>query len=188
MLEAERDKYRRVWSSHGYRAQSDGEAIVVYAHHVMGCQFGETLIDWGCGTGRPAKLFEALGLRVTGLDIADNCLDEDCDIPLVVGSMWDPPFLESDYAFSSDALEHVPEEFIGLALDAIAKGTRKAAYIQVDTVADISGPAMKPPVVLHLTIRPASWWHRQLMARWTMVIPCAGSFSRVGFLCIDPLR
>ncbi len=185
-LEAqERDKYLNVWGYSSYRNQADGAPVVDRAFELMGCKPGETLIDWGCGTGLPAAQLAALGLVVTGFDIAANCLNEGIDIPLVVGCLWSPPAgLEADYGFSTDVMEHIPPDAIDLAFDAIAARTRKAAYIQVDTAPDISGPRMNPPTTLHLTVEPSEWWTEQLRARWREVTLHPGTFSRVGFLCL----
>lgn len=185
----ERRKYERMWDDDRYRKQSDGEPVAQYAFHLMGCEAGETLIDWGCGTGKATAHLRNMGLKVLGFDIAENCLDGDYldIIPLVVGALWNPPDdLIADYAFCTDVLEHIPPRLVGKSLDAIAYHTRKAAYIQVDTVLDISGPAMKPPLVLHLTVQPQEWWLVQLKKRWESVRNCPGTYTREGFLCIGP--
>jgi hypothetical protein len=182
--DTEREKYQRVWTHHSYRAQADGVPVVGLAFRGMKCKRGESLIDWGCGTGLPAQAFVEYGLKVTAFDIAENCLNQGINVPLVVGCLWSPPpGLESDYGFSADVLEHIPPDKIDLALDAIRARTRKAAYFQVDTVADISGPRMQPPLVLHLTIRDGEWWREQLASRWSSVIDYPGAYTRVGFLC-----
>jgi 2-polyprenyl-3-methyl-5-hydroxy-6-metoxy-1,4-benzoquinol methylase len=181
----EKEKYLTVWNHREYRTQCDGEPVVEHAHVSMGCVMGESVIDWGCGTGRCAAAFQRFGLLAIGFDIADNCLDANVNVPLVVGTMWNPPaeLPESDYAFCADVLEHLPEVYVGAALDAIADRTRKAAYIQVDTVLDTSGPKMKPPMRLHLTVRPHDWWLDELKKRWASVLVQPASYTRSGFLC-----
>lgn len=184
-LADETRKYLRVWRRNDYRDQCDGLPVVGYACHIMNCSPGDTLIDWGCGTGKASKAFAGLGLQVTGFDIASNCLDSDVKVPLVVGTIWDPPSeLAAQYGFCTDVLEHLPEDKVGLALEAIRQRTERAAYIQVDTAADIFGAKMEPPVRLHLTVQPAEWWHEMVASRWPIIKPCAGSYSRAGFLCL----
>lgn len=189
-LLSEAGKYERAWQMPGYRDQSDGAPVLERAFEAMGCQPGETLIDWGCGSGRDAAWFANRGLQVTGFDIAANCLDPSIrNICLTVGTLWNPPDdLMAEYAFSADVLEHVPPEFIHDALQAIALRTRKAAYIQVDTVEDTSGKQMNPPEILHLTVQPAEWWGEQLRKYWGSVLERDGAWSRVGFLCGFPMR
>jgi methyltransferase family protein len=159
----------------------------------MGCKPGQTLIDWGCGNGPPAAKLAAKGLRVIGLDIADNCLDADVHIPLVVAPMWSPPDdLRADYAFSTDALEHVPEDMIGRTLDVIRERTSIAAFFQIYTMVDVSGDNMDPPVRLHLTIRDGDWWEKEIRSRWSDVTRMVGinhygfvdpDYPRVEFVC-----
>lgn len=183
-IESERAKYLRVWEWNNYRRQADGDAVVDMAFEMMGCKRGETLIDWGCGTGMPAQKLAAKGLKVTGFDIAENCLNAGINIPLVVGCLWEPPAaLEADYGFCTDVLEHLPEDRIQTALGEIKARSRKAAFIQVDTVLDISGPRMDPPLRLHLTVKPCSWWQWNLERHWNSVTPIQGTYSRWAFLC-----
>lgn len=183
-LESERAKYRRVWEWNPYRKQADGEPVVDTAFKLMGCQPGESLIDWGCGTGIPAQMFAKKGLTVTGFDIAPNCLNEGIDIPLVVGCLWEPPFgLYADYGFCTDVLEHLPEEHVQTALGEIKARSVKAAFIQVDTVLDTSGPKMNPPQRLHLTVQPMSWWKWNLERHWNSVQEMPGTYSRWSFFC-----
>lgn len=183
--DSERDKYLRVWADRSYGTQTDGLPAVSSAFRGMGCQPGETLIDWGCGTGRAAKNFRDMGLRVTGFDIAHNCLAEGVDVPLVVGCIWEPPRdLAADYGFCTDVLEHVPPDYLDQALDTLYWRAEKATFIQIDTVLDISGPAMDPPEVLHLSVYDRWWWEDELAARWRAVIGSKGLYTRWRFLCL----
>jgi 2-polyprenyl-3-methyl-5-hydroxy-6-metoxy-1,4-benzoquinol methylase len=177
-------KYRRVWGDPRYRKQADGDAVVHLAWYGLRMEPGESLIDWGCGSGRPAAEFARRGMNVTGFDIADNCLDPGIDIPLVVGTMWNPPAdLSADYGFCTDVLEHIPTEHVRTCLAVIAARCPKGALLQVDTELDISGPAMKPPTRLHLTVWSRECWEGVIREYWPRVDVIKGTFSRWGFLC-----
>ena len=182
--DSERVKYERVWDDSRYRTQTDGLPAVFRAFRGMGCKPGETLIDWGCGTGRAAKLFADKGLQVTCFDIAANAMDSSIELPFVQGCLWEPPDgLEADYGFCADVLEHIPPDYIEASLSTIYWRSKIAAFIQVDTVRDISGALMEPPEVLHLCVRKKKWWQDQLEAFWSEVIPSQGAFTRWQFLC-----
>lgn len=181
---SERAKYMQAWAWPGYRRQADGDAVVELAFQRMGCAPGDTIIDWGCGTGRPALKLQALGLRVTCFDIAPNCLDADIALPLVVGCLWSPPRgLEADYGFCTDVLEHLPTERVPAALAAIKARSRAAAFLQVDTAADICGAKLNPPQVLHLTVQPREWWEAEIGKQWRRVEALPGTYSRWAFIC-----
>lgn len=182
---AERVKYRRVWSDlDSYRGQADGSPVVRLAWRGLRMAAGESLIDWGAGCGRPAMAFQDLGLRVTAFDIADNCLDAGVTVPLVTGTLWNPPaYLDADYGFCTDVLEHIPPALIRTCLAQLRVRSRKGCFIQVDTVADICGPQMDPPEVLHLTVQPADWWLAEISRYWIDVQMNRGRFTRWCFIC-----
>ena len=184
--DSERLKYETVWGGYPeYRTQADGDPVVDLAFKQLGCKPGESLIDWGCGKGTPAQRLQAKGLKVTGFDIARNCLDKDVKIPLIVGSMWDPPpwVQQADYAFCTDVLEHLPPDRLELALSQMCRLTRKAAFIQVCTVLDTSGPKMNPPMRLHLSVYPHEWWGEHLAAYWTIEDSGKRGKARSWFVC-----
>lgn len=189
LLKQESEKYVQAWNWPKYREKTDGGPLVDHAFAVMGCQPGESLIDWGCGTGRPAAAFARRGLVVHGVDIAPNCLDEDVLPQLqsfTVATMWDPllpAWLESDYAFCTDVLEHIPPEKLDACLLTIRSRTHKAAVIQVFTELDRSGPKMSPPQRLHLSVQSAEAWHQQLEGYWSRVHQQLAKGARAAFLC-----
>ena len=182
--DTERAKYETVWSNRKYREQADGIPVVRRAFVQMSCQPGETLIDWGCGSGQCASAFQKMGLQVTGFDIAHNCLDKGIDIPLVVGTLWEPPMeLESDFGFCTDVLEHLPPDYVEQSIEAISMRTLRACYFQVDTVPDSSGPKMSPPQRLHLCVRDPDWWLEKLMPHWPGgIVNEKGFYSRWRFV------
>lgn len=183
--ELERAKYERVWSDPKYRRQSDGLPVVHLARLALGMLPTHSVIDWGAGTGLAAEAFRRFGHQVTAFDIAPNCLNPDLrHIPLVCGVLWDPPAdLVSDFGFCTDVLEHVPEEHVAACLEHIAARSRLGAFLQVDTVLDISGPRMDPPMRLHLTVWSRERWESAIRERWSDVQVVPGSYTRWGFIC-----
>lgn len=190
MQEAERIKYEKVWSNRDYAAQADGEPLVNLAFDLMGCKRGQSLIDWGCGCGRPAAKFQAKGLKVTGVDIAHNCRDSNLDFSfsLVVACMWQQCIVNvvplADYAFCTDVLEHLPIDRVDDSLKNIRACTLRAAFIQVCILPDIWGKRMNPPTTLHLTVMPGEWWLAKLQKYWSTVeLVRVGGKARRAFLC-----
>lgn len=188
LKESERRKYEKVWSDRAYARQADGEPLVDLAFEIMGCKVGETLIDWGCGCGRPAAKFQAKGLTVVGFDIAKNSMDDNVRVPFLTRCLWDLPNdgVSSDYAFCTDVLEHIPPDHLREVMWNMRKRTRVAAFIQVCTVLDTSGPKMNPPEVLHLSVMSADAWKEKLKSIWDLVhhVPGVGGKARSVFLCI----
>lgn len=181
----ELDKYQAVWNNRGYADQADGDPCVIPAWHALGCKPEETMIDWGCGSGKPAKKFQDMGLQVTGFDVAFNCLDPGVDVKLVIGFLWNPPKeLTADYSFSTDVLEHIPPERLDECMDVLRDRTRKAGFFQVDTFPDISGPKMNPPRMLHLSLHSAQWWLNEFKKRWPVVRMTPGTYTRWRYLCL----
>ena len=184
--EEERLKYEKVWSNRDYAVQADGEPLVDLAYDIMECKPGEMLTDWGCGCGRPAAKFRVKGLRVMGVDIAHNCLDENLigAFKLHVGCLWNIMIPKAHYAFCTDVLEHIPPTYVDDVLRNIRASTTKAAFIQVCVLPDIWGAKMDPPTVLHLTVQPGDWWEAQLHKHWKTVERIGvGGKARRAFLC-----
>lgn len=186
LADQERKKYELVWSYEGYRAQADGDRIVELAWQELGCKAGDSLIDWGCGKGTPAQFFWDRGLRVTGFDIAANCLDPGIDIPFVTGCLWDelPDLLSADYSFCTDVLEHVPTPKLRKSVQNIAEHTKRAAVIQVCCTPDSWGAKIDPPQRLHLTVMPPEAWLKLLQLYWPTVRQLGiKSKHRAAFYC-----
>lgn len=159
-LEAqERTKYKRMWEVDLYRKSAPGEKLVDGAVRRLGMKPGDSVIDFGCGTGRPAAKFQALGMEAMGIDIADNCLDEGVEIPLAIQPLWELAPFEAGFGFCTDVMEHIPPERVNDVLANIAL-TVGACYFQIATRPDSMGRIIGE--TLHLTVKDSKWWHRKL--------------------------
>lgn len=189
LADVERAKYERVWSNREYARQADGEPLVDMAFDLMGCAQGDSLIDWGCGCGRPAAKFADKGLLVLGVDIAENCLDVEVrgKIFFAQRCLWkpDPILAPGKFSFCTDVLEHIPLLYLGFVMQNILTHTRKAAFFQICVAPDSYGRTMSPPEILHLTVQPKDWWESLLLEYWPKVerVEGIGGKSRVCFLC-----
>lgn len=163
----ERSKYERMWARPEYRERSPGMRLAAHALLWLGMKPGQTLCDFGAGTGRAAKWFAEQGLNVTAFDIAENAITE-FPGPKIIGTLWDmPPMEKFDYAFCCDVMEHIPTEHVTMCLRGIAKRTNIAAFFQIALFECSMGT--KYGEHLHLTVKPVEWWRAQLLRRFKSV-------------------
>lgn len=164
--QSERKKYEAMWSLPVYRKVAPGLESVDEAVELLGAQPGESIADFGCGTGRCVSAFIAKKLDGIGVDIASNALEE--SVPFVLASLWDAALLPSvDYGFSCDVLEHIPTAKVDETLAAIHGAVRKGCYLNIDTIPDSMGVLIGQ--TLHETVRPGEWWEAKLKAVWPSV-------------------
>ena len=153
----ERDKYRRMWSLPDYRRWSPGEHCATLAIAMLAMKAGDSVTDFGCGTGRACAVFQQHGLIVHAIDHADNCLDPDIRVPLESACLWDLPLGPvTDFGFCADVMEHIPPAHVGDVLSGIAARLRRAVFFRISTVPDSCGRLIGER--LHLTVQPAEWW------------------------------
>jgi hypothetical protein len=164
----EADKYREMWSYDAYRQLAPGEAHVDDAIAKLGIKPGDTLIDYGCGTGRATKAMIDRGIDAAGIDFAPNALEE--DVPFTLSALWDLHLISpaADWAFCTDVMEHIPPEKVGIVLQNIAStiGLR-GAYFAIDSTRDDMGQLIGQP--LHMTVRLPEWWAEQLSRHFAKV-------------------
>lgn len=160
----EREKYEAMWEHDHYRAVAPAMRYVESAVELLGIVPGQSILDLGCGTGRSTAWFQAQGFIATGIDIAENALEE--SVPFIQQPIWQE-LPQADFAFSSDVLEHVPEPKVSETLRAVANAVRVGAYLNIDTIPDAFG--VKIGQTLHMTIRPGEWWQQQLEREFAVV-------------------
>lgn len=164
----EADKYREIWTQDAYRQFSPGAGHVEDAIAKLGIKAGDTLMDFGCGTGRATKDFLDRGVKAAGTDFAPNALEE--DVPFTLAALWDLHVLGpiADWAFCCDVMEHIPPERVDIVLRNIANtiGLR-GAYFAIDSTRDDMGQIIGQ--TLHMTVRPPEWWREQLSKHFASV-------------------
>ena len=145
---AARAKFQNLWLDRRSRRTSPGELVAEMAMLRLGAAAGDTVICWGCGTGREMMTWHSHGIKTTGVDIAENCLDQGVrnhveskgsTISFLRADMcaWNEcSRLRADFSFCADVLQYLPPEFIDDALGIVAGSTAEAAYIQVCHQAD----------------------------------------------------
>ena len=169
IAERERNKYERMWNVSAYRNHAPGESLANYAFATMKMRKGDKLIDFGCGTGRPAAQFQRLGASVTGIDHATNCLDQGVNITFLQCCLWNlPPDLLCDYGYCTDVMEHIPPEKVDDVLSEIRRVVRNKVFFQIATFPD--GMGKRIGETLHLSVHGPEWWSAKLSKHWGSVI------------------
>jgi 2-polyprenyl-3-methyl-5-hydroxy-6-metoxy-1,4-benzoquinol methylase len=180
---AEEDKYRRMWADPDYRRVSPAERDLETFLAACQPEPGQGILDAGCGTGRAAKrLFEA-GFNVYMLDITEDALDSEVSSLLdevddnfdesryfcfQEQCLWDwDGGIEEDWFICYDVMEHLPEAQVLSVLENIASYAREGGFFQICTVPD--GYGSRIGETLHLTVKPAEWWLRQLSKYFIVV-------------------
>lgn len=168
LAERERNKYERMWEVEAYRNYAPGEALAKQAFVELGMSKGDTLIDFGCGTGRPAAQFERMGADVIGIDHVTNCLDVDVNIELVQSCLWDlPKDLSAMYGYCTDVMEHIPPEKVDDVLSEIRRVVSGKVFFQIATFPD--GMGRRIGETLHLSVHGPEWWSDTLSKHWSHV-------------------
>jgi SAM-dependent methyltransferase len=165
----ETEKYQAIWNYSSYRDRSPATEHVVKAILSMGVEPGDTLVDFGCGTGRATKLLIDNGVNAIGVDIAPNALEN--DIPFTQSLLWNLPdeivFRNSKFGLCCDVMEHIPTEKVSEVLSNIAQSVMEAVYFTIDDDLDEMGVLIG--ATLHLTVKPEAWWKGQLFAHFNRV-------------------
>lgn len=160
----EQSKYVEMWNSPVYRKTAPGELHVDAAIEALGMHPGESVIDFGCGTGRGAQAFRDMGYQVTAVDFAPNCLDPEVRVPFVQSCLWDMPPLVATWGYCTDVMEHIPQDKVCDVLQGI-RDRVLGCYFSIATGEDNLGHIAGRK--LHLTLMTAEQWAEVLGRYWT---------------------
>ena len=160
ILEPERGKYDEIWGVPEYHDFSPGLENVQRFMDVIEPHRGESLIDFGCGTGKAGLEFEARGLDVWWQDLTDSALDENVKRwRFERSAIFDRDYMRWDYGFCCDVLEHIPTEFTMASIARIVRDCR-TSWLQISFEPDNFGSLIGQP--LHLTVQPFEWWRDRI--------------------------
>jgi SAM-dependent methyltransferase len=165
----ERAKYEEMWQHDEYRKVAPGELLAAEFLRQAKPYKGETIIDFGCGTGRGGLILYALGgLKPIFVDFAFNALDPDIleesekqpdkwkfirhDL-----SKWPYPMelKGAKYGYCTDVMEHIPPEQVTTVLKNVLRSARHV-FFSISTEPDNCGAMIGEQ--LHMTVRPFDWW------------------------------
>jgi 2-polyprenyl-3-methyl-5-hydroxy-6-metoxy-1,4-benzoquinol methylase len=181
----EKQKYTQLWRSiPEYRKASAADLLApaFLSYFDTQIQPGQRIIDFGCGAGRSAIPFLSKGLQVDLVDFADPCLDIEIflrtaskEVLFWEACLWDLPrdLPTADWIICFDVLEHLPEEKVQATLEGMARRMKRGGFFSIDLCADRFGSMIGD--ILHLTLKPKAWWHKQVSAFFNIRDELAGA-------------
>jgi SAM-dependent methyltransferase len=163
-VQTERSKYERMHHVPGY---SPGPGASYVSTFLTLIKRGDTVVDFGCGSGDAARLLVDLGYDVTLVDITRAGLRH--DLKFIAASLHELPaeVPKATWGFCCDTMEHLPEEWVFPAL----KGMRARVdniFFSISGVPD--GWGKKIGETLHLTVKPCDWWVKEINRHWSGVV------------------
>lgn len=127
----------------------------------------KNVLDVGCAHGFIVKRLNDLGIPAWGMDISKYAVDNKAHQNVIKGDILDIPFKDGyfDFVYSSDVLEHIPEDDVG---DAIFEIVRVADRGLLEITHE------KTPMDIddtHVTMKPREWWRDQIPKRFDIGLP-----------------
>ena len=178
--ESEKLKYERMHAVPGYSLGPGLSHVATFAKYI---QPGESVIDFGCGTGDAARKLADMGHDVCLVDIV-NALRPGHDLGgrFFEASLHMLPddLPAADWGFCCDVMEHLPEEWIGAALAGMRK---KAGKMFFAICGDPDGWGKHINETLHLTVKPSLWWAARIAEHWRIVQKLDGQGNVYLFVC-----
>lgn len=159
-------KYEKMWSLPEYRAVAPGEDVAQLFVDLTKSDASTINIDFGCGTGRPAKkIHDLCGCEFILVDFAENSLDHgihDGDwCTLYLHDLTKPSQFKGKWGLCTDVMEHIPPQDIDSVLTNIKNAFSNGVLFQISLVHDHCGALIDE--VLHLSVYPYDWWKAKLI-------------------------
>lgn len=154
---SERDKYEAMWGFAEYRVVSPGQHSAEEFVRRFGVTRHETVIDFGCGTGRGGlSIAERAGCYTTLVDFTENSRDEQAkQLPFLQADLSKPMHIRADYGYCADVMEHIPPEQVHDVLINIMACVPTCLF-RIDFNHDSCGALIGE--TLHLSVHDHQWW------------------------------
>jgi len=150
----------------GYREYRDFCTHYSTARFIMK-QSPESVLDIGCGRGYVVRVLQNEGIPACGIDISNHCWHTRatdsfilCDIiktPWTDEKGWMVGDKSYDVCFSSNLLEHIPEDKIDTVIQEMVRVTKRGLH----AIHFIDSPYKEADHDIdatHITMKPKQWW------------------------------
>lgn len=170
----EKKKYDRLWDFFPeYREYSPADILAPLFIDFFQDQTkaGDSIIDFGCGTGRSSLPLLKENFKVSLVDFCENCLDTEIflktleskdTLRFIQGCLWDLPdnLEQAEWIICFDVLEHIPEEKVDLTFKQMASRMKKGGLLSIALFEDGFGKDIGE--TLHVSVKPAEWWREKM--------------------------
>jgi len=168
----EKLKYDKMWESvPEYRAHGPADCLTPVFLSVIEDEIkpGDTLLDFGCGTGKSALFALEVQMKVHLVDISEHSMDPDIfllhikkEIQFTQACLWDLPMSlkPAKWITCFDVLEHIPESKVEHCLKGMSERMIEGGAFSIFLADENFGRAIGEK--LHLTIQPAEWWRERV--------------------------
>lgn len=153
------DEYDRYHQEDAIRATSYGMSFLPTVLRTFDF---DTVLDAGCSGGVIVREFLRRGYVPRGIDISEWSIDTHCpDLRraglVQVGGLDRLPYRDDsfDLVFSSDVLEHIPEETIPAVVGELVRVAKRDLFLSIN---------LRPSSMdnkYHCTLRPRAWWEER---------------------------
>tara|TARA_R110002049_G_scaffold55701_5_gene154085 strand:+ start:143 stop:1012 length:870 start_codon:yes stop_codon:yes gene_type:complete len=157
-----RDTYNSYYENEKYRSKTSYG--MMFINETVKRFKPDTILDVGSGAGIVVRHLRKLGYQSFGVELSDkviaaNCLDLEKKGYVYNGSTKSLPFKDSsfDLIFSSDVLEHIPENEIDEAVKEIVRVAKKNIFMSI---------SLRPSSEnnkYHITLKPRNWWEKKFI-------------------------
>jgi len=168
----EKDLYKQLWETKEYRVVAPGEFCAQEFLKQARPKAGSKVLDLGAGTGRGALSLALFGsLKVTMVDFANNCLDDDIkqmlisqpqSLNFIEADLTQPLPVSAEYGFCTDVMEHIRPRLVDTVLDNCLLACQHV-FFQISCEEDHCGALVGHD--LHLSVHPYDWWLKKFNDR-----------------------
>lgn len=135
---------------------------------------GARFVSLGCSLALGVERLADRGFDAHGVDVSEESIKEALGMgrgqrcaqkPCIqVGSLTELPFEDNSFpaGLSSDVLEHIHPDDVQQVVKEISRVVTDRLFLRISTVPEGRKMSLDgEPVLLHLTVKPASWWVEQ---------------------------
>lgn len=156
----------------GYREYRDFCTHYSMARFIMK-QKPESVLDVGCGRGYVVRVLENEGIKAVGMDVSNHCWHTRATDSFILHDVTNTPWpsvtpsvsnltgnildKQFDLCFSSNLLEHIPEDKIDTVIQEMVRVSKRGLHAIHYT--DPPYQEVYPDIdVSHVTMHPKQWW------------------------------